>query len=154
MIIIFFSFFTFSDVSLLFNAKASKQIEEFHKKEFHRQVLHQRCEIELRQKWIPRTCFLWLQQTKLSSSDKDKMEDFFNVRCVEAISQLKNQVFPEGFLKNLKKGPCYVAAQQYYLDRHYQLQKQAPLQVMEEHLKVGREIESILTHGSEKDYKN
>jgi hypothetical protein len=154
MMMIFFSFFIFSDVDSLMSAKTSEQIETYHKKEVHMQVLYQRCEIELREKWIPRTCFLWLNLKTFSPSDKKKMEIFLNNRCVDALSYLKNDAFPVGFFKNLKKGPCATAAQQSYLDQQYQIQKKAPLRLIEQHLKVGREIESVMTDESEKDYKN
>lgn len=154
MIYIFISFFAFSDVNLLLKAKSAGEIEDLHKKEVQIQVLHERCEVELNQKWIPRTCFLWLKQAELSASDKKKMQELLNMRCVEALLNWKNKVFPAGFLKNLQKGSCYETAQQQYLDQHYQMQKQAPLQAIEQHLKVGREFESSRIHESEKDYKN
>ena len=82
------------------------------------------------------------------------MEDFFNIRCVEALSSTKNKVLPADLLKKLKKGSCYSAAQQYYLDRHYQIQKQAPLRLMEEHLKIGRKFESHRLYDADKETKN
>ena len=57
-----------ADVDSLMKAKTSSQIESIHSKVLQERILKERCDIEIRQNWIPATCFEWLHKT--NSADR------------------------------------------------------------------------------------
>ena len=52
-----------ADVSSLMIAKTSAQIETVHHEVLQERILKERCDIEIKQSWIPATCFEWLHKT-------------------------------------------------------------------------------------------
>lgn len=136
-----------------FKAKSSVEIERLHKKDLETQILHQRCNIELREKWLPQSCFAWLKAVDLQKDQKIQMETFFHQRCKWAAEQ--RTFLPSSALRlsTVKNGPCFEALRQLYFDRRYQAQQQADLPEIARIVGIGSKFELNIGHERKKDPK-
>lgn len=138
----------------MFLAKSSRGIEDQHQTTTQLKILHERCEIEIREKWIPFFCFEWLSQSSLALEEKKAFEEFFDQRCVSAASTMPSSTSWRSFAKlKIRKGRCFERLHQKYKDLIYQGQKTLPFSEMAKMIRIGRDFEFSSGHVEEKASK-
>lgn len=150
MSVLLFIFISAARVEDWLRAQSAMDIEILHKKELETQILNQRCSIELRQQWPPKSCFAWLQSVELGQIQKKQLEFFFQQRCVLATQQLR-AIDPRAIdIAKIKNGPCFEALKQSYLDWRYRARQTAELPELSRIVKIGREFEVDTGHARKK----
>jgi hypothetical protein len=107
-----------ADVRALMNAKTSAQIESIHHGVLQERILKERCEIEMKQSWIPVSCFEWVHRTSLAKTARNQLLVLFNRRCLSSL-KAKPPLPNKKIFKFIAPGPCHVEVLKYYLDHHY-----------------------------------
>jgi hypothetical protein len=140
-----------ADVGDWLKARSSVEIERLHKKELEMQILYQRCNIELREKWLPKSCFEWLGKADLGKDQKIQIEAFFQQRCKLAAEQRTSLSPSASYFTKMKSGACFEAVRQLYLDWRYRAQQKAELPEISRIVGIGREFELNTGHERKKD---
>lgn len=107
-----------ADIDSLMKAKTSAQIESIHHEGLQERILKERCDIEMKQNWIPTSCFEWLNKTTQSNVTRSQLLVFLNRRCLSSLKEsppLPNKKI----FKYITPGRCREEVQKYYLDHHY-----------------------------------
>ncbi len=154
MSLLIFIFMSTAEVQTLLTATSSKEIETQHRHTTQQTILRERCDVELREKWIPLYCFEWLRQSTFTPPEKRVYQDFFNQRCIQAAANESTAAWKMFRSFKIKKGPCFTAVQQKYRDQMYQGQKTAHFSEMAQMIQVGREFELSTGHGEQKTPKS
>jgi hypothetical protein len=132
-----------ADVRALMNAKTSAQIESIHHGILQDRILKERCDIEMKQSWIPVSCFEWVHQATLAKAAHNQLLVLFNRRCLSAL-KAKPPLPNKKIFKFIAPGPCHVEVQKYYLDHHYKTAVSSSLEeVMKKTdmvIQIGKEI--------------
>lgn len=146
-----------ADFGSLMRAKTSAQIETVHHEVLQERILKERCDIEIKQSWIPATCFEWLHKTTSAKVTRSQLLVFLNRRCLSSLEN--NPPLPhKKIFKYITPGRCRVEVQKYYLDHHY---KTAASSSLEEVIKrtdmviqIGKEFVNEPRYESKKTRQN
>ncbi len=145
------------DTGALMKAKTSAQIESIHHDFLQERILKERCDIEIRQNWIPASCFEWLNKAATAKLSRGPLLVFLNRRCLSSLEH--NPPLPhKQIFKYISAGRCREEVQKYYLDHHY---KTAASSSLEEVLKssdmvihIGKDFVNEPRYGSQKVRQN
>ena len=142
-----------ADVDSLMKAKTSAQIESIHQEGLQERILKERCDIEIKQSWIPTSCFEWLSKTNGAKVARGPILVFLNRRCLSSLE--KNPPLPnKKILKYITPGRCLDEVQKYYLDQHYKSSANGSLEHVIKSSEVGKEIVTEPRYESEKAHQN
>lgn len=154
MSLLIFIFMSTADVENLLTAKSSQDIETHHRQTTQLSILKERCDIEIRKRWIPLFCFEWLSKTRLTPNETRAYEDYFNQKCISAAADESRGAWKAFRSLKRKSGPCFEAVLQRHRDHLYQGQKSAQFLEMAQMIQLGREFELSSGHEEQKAPKS
>lgn len=146
-----------ADVGSLMKAKTSAQIESIHIEVLEERILKERCDIEMRQHWIPASCFEWLNKATLSKVARGPLLVFLNRRCLGSLEH--NPPLPnKRIFKYIPPGRCMEEMQKYYLDHHYKTSANSSLEAVIKRtdmvMQLGKEFVNESVYESKKARQN
>ncbi len=142
-----------SDTSALMKAKTSAQIENIHQEGLQERILKERCDIEIKQSWIPSSCFEWLHKTPATNVARGPLLVFLNRRCLSSLEH--DPPLPhKKIFKYITAGRCREEVQKYYLDHHYKTAASSSLAEVIKSSDIGKEFVNEPRYESKKVRQN
>lgn len=136
---------SFAGVDDLMAAKTANQLLQAHRSGEEIEVLHQRCEVELKSSFVPFNCFQWLDRVSLRRSQKIYLENWFDDFCVRVLKKdLESPQFHFSGIKKLR-GRCRSEMQDWMRAWAYRAKKEATVELFQK-FKVGSQFELEKNH--------
>ena len=153
LIVLLMNLFCQANVDSIMKAQTSAQVEQLHQQGVQEQILKQRCDIEVRQSWIPVSCFEWLSQVKPAKLARTQILDFLNRRCLSSLAgdppMPQKRVF-----KHILPGRCLDGVHKYYLDQHYKTAAHSTLEDVMKSSDLGKDLVNDYGHEPQNGRKN
>jgi hypothetical protein len=144
---------SWANVESLMTAKTATQIEKIHQQGVHERILKERCDVELKQHWIPVSCFEWLTKTAPSPLVRAQFLVFFNKRCMSAL-EARPPLPPKKRFSLITSGACFEGVLKYHLDAQYKASVKQTFADFMENLEIGKEIVMQSGHGHGQNHKH
>jgi hypothetical protein len=142
-----------ADLEALMKAKTSAQVEAVHQQDIQQRVLKERCNIEMKQGWIPLSCFEWLNRSSPTQGSHSKLLALFNRSCLSSLET--NPPLPKKpIFKHITPGRCLEGVQRYYLDQSYISTAGRSMEDLMTSADIGKDIVTEFGHAPEKKRQN
>lgn len=93
---LFFAFFSSADIKDIIKAQSLQQLVKTAEINAKERQLYDQCQIELVDGFVPSHCYIWVHVQKISSVKKQRLMDWFDQACVQAV-QRQDQAFEGAF---------------------------------------------------------